>query len=419
MQLILPVGSERKGKVAVFTLKKQVTFIVMVLFFTTGMIGYLFFSQSIKPIYALNKNPVHSGAMSAFASDWPMYQGDLARSGFNAAETTITPANASQLKLHWKQTAAGSISSQVATANGLLYWGSWDGIEHATNLSGVDVWTANLGQTTSANCNPPTVGVASTAAVATVAINGVPTSVVFVGGGNSIFYALDANTGTEIWHTSLGTPPANFLWSSPLVYNASVYEGISSFGDCPLVRGAIVKMDAATGLIQNTFFTMPAGCLGGSVWSSPTIDTTDGMLYIATGNAKRCTQTGQKFLSIIKVNASDLSLNRFWQLPPADRYNENDFGATPALFTATIAGISRTMVGVLNENSKYYAFDRANLSQGPLWETQVGNLGSAINISSSVWDGTNLYVASVATTINGTSCVGSVNALNPANGAFI
>jgi outer membrane protein assembly factor BamB len=402
-----------------FNVKKWVLFIVIALLLTTGLMSYLLISQGVKPIYASGKNAIHPQVLGASAGDWPTYQGDLGRSGFNAAETTITQANASQLKLHWTNTASGSISSQVAAVNGLLYWGSWDGIEHATNLSGMDVWTANLGQTIDSACNPPTVGVASTAAVATVTINGVPTSVVFVGGGNSTFYALDANSGIEIWHTSLGTPPANFLWSSPVVYNGSVYEGISSFGDCPLVRGAVVKMDASTGTNQNTFFTMPVGCLGASVWSSPTIDTTDGALYIATGNAKRCTQTGQMFLSMIKLNASDLSLIQFWQLPPADRFKDNDFGATPTLFTATIGGVSHNMVGVLNKNSKYYAFDRTTISQGPVWETQIANLGSATNISSSAWDGTTLYVASVATTINGTSCVGSVNALNPANGAFI
>ena len=77
------------------------------------------------------------------------------------------------------------------------------------------------------------------------------------------------------------------------------------------------------------------------------------------------------------------------------------------------------MVGVLNKNSKYYAFDRTTISQGPVWETQLGNLGSAHNISSSAWDGKTLYAASDATTINGTSCLGSVSALNPADGSFI
>lgn len=172
------------------TSMKRVALVVVVLAFITGIAGYALISQEISRIYASNADQSPLGGAST--GDWPMYQGNLGRSGFNAAETTITPSNASQLKLHWKHTARGSISSQVAVANGMLYWGSWDGIEHASDLSGTDVWTANLGQTSDTACNPPTVGVASTAAVATVPINGTPTSVVFVGGGNSIFYALNA-----------------------------------------------------------------------------------------------------------------------------------------------------------------------------------------------------------------------------------
>jgi len=397
---------------------KRFSFVVMVLVFIVGILGYLLINQAFGRTYAFEKNAGQQG-IGTSTGDWPLYQGDSGRSGYNSAETIITPANASKLKVHWKHLAGGGISSQVAAANGMLYWGSWDGIEHGTNLSGTDVWTTNLGQTTDTSCNPPTVGVASTAAVATVPINGTPTSVVFVGGGNSKFYALGASNGTPLWQTSLGTPPAYFLWSSPVVYNGNVYEGVSSFGDCPLVRGAIVMMNASTGVIQHTFYTMPNACLGASVWASPTIDTAAGALYIVTGNAKRCSQAGQLFYSIVKLNASNLSLVQSWQLPPADRFTDDDFGATPSLFTATIGGVNHNMVGVLNKNGKYYAFDRTNISQGPIWEAQVGNLGSAHNIASSAWDGTKLYVAGQTTTINGKSCTGSVNALNPADGTFI
>ena len=396
-------------------LQDRVLLIGAVLAFLIGIGTYSFISEHIS--YALDN--ARAASNTASPGDWPMYQYDPGRSGFNAAETTITPANASKLKLHWTNTAGGSATSQVAAVNGTLYWGSWDGIEHATNLSGTDIWKANLGQTTDSACNPPTVGVASTAAVATVTIAGTATSVVFVGGGNSVFYALNASTGAILWQTPLGTPPSYFLWSSPIVYNGSVYEGVSSFGDCPLIRGEIVKMDASTGTIQNTFYTMPSGCLGASVWSSPAIDSATGIVYISTGNAKSCSKAGQYFFSVVALHASDLSLVQFWQIPPSDRFGDDDFGATPTLFTATIGGVLHDMVGVLNKNGKYYAFNRATLSSGPVWETQVGTTGAAHNISSSTFDGTNLYIASDKTTIGGVSCMGSVNAVKPANGNFV
>src|SRR5690348_15380345 len=84
--------------------------------------------------------------------DWTMFQGDLGHSGFNKTETLLNTQTAPQLKLQWTHHAGGSISSQVVEANGLLYWGSWDGLEHASNpANGTDVWTSNVGTTTPTN----------------------------------------------------------------------------------------------------------------------------------------------------------------------------------------------------------------------------------------------------------------------------
>ena len=98
--------------------------------------------------------------------------------------------------------------------------------------------------------------------VATIKVNGTATRAVFVGGGDGNFYALNASNGRVIWQTRLGTPPGYFLWSSPVLYRGSIYEGVASFGDCPLIRGGVVRMDTATGKVQNRFYTAPRGCTG-------------------------------------------------------------------------------------------------------------------------------------------------------------
>ena len=119
-----------------------------------------------------------------------------------SSETVINASSAPNLKLQWTHTAGGGISTQPVEANSLVYWGSWDGYEHATNLSDGFVWANYLGQTTDNSCTPVTVGVASTATIATVSINGVSTSVDFVGGGDANFYALNARPAK-----SSGKPP--------------------------------------------------------------------------------------------------------------------------------------------------------------------------------------------------------------------
>jgi outer membrane protein assembly factor BamB len=162
----------------------------------------------------------------ATAGDWPTYLENAQRSGFNSAETIININSAPNLKMHWKYQAGGYISVnyisvQPIEAHGMIYWGSWDGNEHATNKNGTQVWQTGLGYTYSKQCNN-LVGIASTATVNTVSIGGTSTPVVFVGGGNASFYALNAYTGAIIWHTPLGTSPANFIWSSPVYRIRSV-----------------------------------------------------------------------------------------------------------------------------------------------------------------------------------------------------
>ncbi len=100
-----------------------------------------------------------------------------------------------------------------------------------------------------------------------------------------------------------------------------------------------------------------------------------------------------------------------------------DFGSTPTLFTAVINGVTRNLVGVVDKNGIYYAFDRTDLGAGPLWEDQVAVGGESPDdgdgsISPSSWDGKTLYVAAGRTSINGVACTSTVSAINPATGGF-
>jgi polyvinyl alcohol dehydrogenase (cytochrome) len=365
-------------------------------------------------------------AYAGSGPDWPTYQNEIGRSGDNSAETTISPTTAPNLKLHWMHSAAGSISTQPVVANNLVYWGSWDnGTEHTTNFSNARIWTYNTGVTTDNSCIPTTAGIASTTTVATVPINGTSTSVAFFGGGTATMYALNALTGKLIWSTNLGSSPSHFIWSSPAVYNGSVYIGVSSFGDCPLVAGQVVQLNASTGAIQHIFNTVPSGCVGAGVWGSPTIDPAgnggQGAVYITTGNNGNCSSSEPYAYAIVELSAANIStVIGSWSVPSSQQVSDSDFGATPTLFTAN----GQNMVGGVNKNGIFYAFKRDALGSGPVWQTRVGNGGDCPqcgtgNISPAAWDGTTLYEGSGNITINGKACKGSVDAINPANGSFI
>ena len=368
--------------------------------------------------------------VSASASGYtPTYLGDNARSNYNGQETVINPTSAPNLKLHWSYQAGGYISTNYITdqpveANGLIYWGSWDGNEHATDLNGKQVWQQGLGYTYSQQCNSLT-GIASTATVASVMINGKLTSIVFVGGGNGNFYALNAANGSIVWQTLLGQPPSNFIWTSPAVYNGHVYIGISSFGDCPLTPGKLFELNASTGAFQRTFNVVPPGCTGGGIWGSPTIDASTGLLYVATGNGDTCSSGTPLADALLALHMPSLSLAGSWQVPASQQVLGDDYGSTPTLFRATIGGTAYRMVGIVNANGTYYAFSRAAISSGPLWSIQIAGIGGRCgpicgdgSISPSAWDGKNLYVAGGQATIRGQSCKGSLSALNPSTGAI-
>jgi outer membrane protein assembly factor BamB len=199
-----------------------------------------------------------------------------------------------------------------------------------------------------------------------------------------------------------------------------VYIGVSSFGDCPLVQGQLVQLNAATGAIQHKFNVVPNGCTGGGVSGSPTIDQT-GNLYFATGNSGSCGSSESNAPAVVELKASDLSFVRHWQVPSSERVTDSDFVNTPTLFTGSGG---TPMVGVANKNGKFYALNRTAFNNGPVWKAQIANGGECPqcgngSISPAAWDGTTLYAAGGNVSINGSSCKGSVDALNPATGAFI
>src|SRR5262249_26058555 len=130
----------------------------------------------------------YAAASAAAADSWPMYMHDNQRTGASA-DTTLSPSNAAQLDKRWSYQTGGMIASQPVVANGVVYVGAWDGYEYALDATtGALLWKTFLGTTTaSPTCFPAQMGISSSAAVA----NGV----VYVGGGDTYWYALDAATG--------------------------------------------------------------------------------------------------------------------------------------------------------------------------------------------------------------------------------
>jgi outer membrane protein assembly factor BamB len=356
----------------------------------------------------------------AATGDWSNYLFDRNHSGFNRHETTITAANASTLAVDWSVTEGSRMFAQPVTGNGLVYWGTFDGFEHASDPGdGTPVWDTFLGTTSDpVHCRTDAAfGVTSTPALSTVTLAGVPTRVMFVGGGDAAVYALNALTGVVLWRTSLGTSPSHFVWDSPVVYKGNVYVGVSSLLDCPVVPGRMFKLSATTGAIKATLDVMPEGCTGGGIWGSPVVDATQNTLYVATGNPNEnlaCPQQVDLAPALLELRTSDLSVVGAWQVPEAEQIVDSDFGSTPNLFV-TAAG--DRMVGVANKNGMYYAFRRDALGDGPVWRDAVAD-GTVPMLSPAAVGYSSLLIASSHTTVKGVSCNGSLRGVDPATGAY-
>jgi outer membrane protein assembly factor BamB len=379
-----------------------------------------------------SSTPSYTGATSAAfnitsgtaSGSWTAYLAGIDRTGFASGENGFNPTSVQNLHQAWKATDNApnhGVFPQPVVSNGLVYWGSNDGFERATSTSGNLVWQTNLGRTSPPACtNPSDFGISSTPTITTDVPVGGATSVMYIGGGDSKLYALNAATGAVLWSYDVGGNPDTFLWDSPAVFGNSVYIGVASFGDCPLVQGQVLQINRVTGALQNTFNVVPNGCTGGGIWSSPTLDAAAGTIYFTTGTPSPDCPSTPGGPSMLELRASDLSLVGSWTIPVAQQTPDADFGATPTLFNGVIGGQSVPLVGAIDKNGIFYAFKRDALPSGPVWQTRIATGGGNPTTgqgdqASAAYDGTRLYVGGDITP----SCSGTVNALNPSTGAFI
>ena len=362
------------------------------------------------------------------SADWTGFLRDPGHSSYNAAATSITPSNIGSLQPVWRwvvpaapNTGSTTLLASPTVSDGVAYIGADDGYFYAVDEATQQVlWSAYLGLVTETTCRGP-LGIVATATVADDPATGDPT--VYVNAPDGYMYALDAATGTVVWQSVVHIPSATkndyFAWGSPLVVNGTVYVGISSNCDAPLVPAGLLAFSQSTGAQVAQWNSLPPGKIGASVWSTPA-QAADGRIIVATGNGYN--SSGQPLYddSVVALDPDTLSVLDSWQVPPAQQIPDSDFGGSPTMFTATIGGVSTPMVGICNKNGLYYAFQQDDLAAGPVWSTRITEPypgGAKECDSAAVWDGTRLVEGGGAqTTIGGTVYQGSVQALDPATG---
>lgn len=333
-----------------------------------------------------------------------------------SSDTTLTKNNINTVVKRWSFQTGGPIAASPTVVGGMVYVGSWDGYEYALDAStGAFKWKVFLGITTADPiCIPPQLGISSAATVRN--------NTVYVGGGDSYWYALNASNGQVLWKVFTGDNSAassHYNWSSPLIYNGYAYIGIASVGDCPLVQGQLLKVNLTTHLIEKTLNIVPDGQVGGGIWTSPSLDVATNRIFVATGTENRADQTYAQ--GLVAVDATSLQIVDFWKLPEADAVLDSDFGTSATLFTSSTG---TSLVASINKNGYAYAFNRNNLSAGPLWRQAVAVGGQCptcgqSSVSSGSFSGGKLFMGGGFAVIGNQGYPGSVNAFNPDNGSYL
>ncbi len=329
----------------------------------------LFIALVVGAFFFFNTGSSQPAAHSNIApGDWPAFMYDGARAGFNPTETRLSPDNAKDLKLLWKQKIGdGSpMAAQPIVFSGTLYVGSWDGFLYALNAAdGTLEWKKDLGRTTSKLCSPNTAGVSS---APHVTANGL-----YIGGGDDKLYALNPNTGDTLWTFKAGDNSEAgglYNWGSPYYYNGMVYYGVASFCDHPFVNGRMWAFDATTGQVEKEVHFIPDDQKGGGPWTSVTVDEDSGAWFVTTGSGDYYIPNAY---SIARLDPATLKVVDAWQIPIAVQVFDGDWGTTPTLFHDKDGHL---MVGAAAKNGFYYAFRADNIHAGPAWSVQIADGGS-------------------------------------------
>lgn len=198
--------------------------------------------------------------------------------------------------------------------------------------------------------------------------------------------AFNAKSGNILWQVPAGDPQkAEYITSAPIAWHNMVFAGMA-IGDFQTLRGRVRAWDAATGQLMWQFHTIPMGnepgagtwippssaqAGGGGQWTSYTLDTKRGELFVAVGNPAPDfmpqVRNGMNLYtdSVVVLDAATGQLKWWFQATAHDAY-DHDIGATPVLYT-TRGGAARMAVG--SKNGYVYGIDRT--THAPVFKTAV------------------------------------------------
>ncbi len=238
----------------------------------------------------------------AAGPEWNGWSPDLANSRFQPANAAgLRPDGVPQLKLKWAFGYPDGLSAygQPSIVSGRVFVGSDTGFVYSLDVAtGCVYWSYQAKG-----------AVRPAVSVARVEGHSGTKYAAYFGDAHANIYAVDAQTGQELWTTRVDDHFVARITAAPKVYAGRVYVPVSSSEEfsasdldypCCTGRGSLVALDADTGARVWKTYMVPEpkptrknsrgvqqySPSGGSIWNSPTIDTERSAIYMGTGDGQ-------------------------------------------------------------------------------------------------------------------------------------
>jgi polyvinyl alcohol dehydrogenase (cytochrome) len=396
-------------------------------------------------VVAMSGSAAAAGTSSPPPNGWSLGGHDLSNTRSNPDQTGLSVSNAGRLTTKWTFTTHGDVSATPTVRDGYVYFPDWGGYLYKVNAkTGQQVWAKKLSDY---GYNSSSDLVSRTAP----AVSGNMLYLGDQGGGGAApqagrVLAVNKNTGNLVWSTVINSNQFTIITQAPVVYKGVVYVGAASAEEnaaafipgyvCCTFRGSFSAIDAATGQVLWTTYTVPEAqpgadgqYSGGAVWgSTPAIDPQTNTVYVTTGNnysvpasAKTCQDNGGTPAECLSPNDhvdSIMALDRTtgaikwatgvqgfddWIVscipgvapnpcPTATPGPDYDFGSGANLFTVGSGKNARKLVGAGAKSGIYWAMDAK--TGEIVWSNEAGPGSTLGGIEwGTATDGKRIYIA--------------------------
>jgi polyvinyl alcohol dehydrogenase (cytochrome) len=315
---------------------------------------------------------------------WRLIGYDEASTYFNREETKLTKQNAAQLQLAWQADMGGNVYGAPLQVGDRIYASGAKDVRAFEAASGKELWRAPIQSSGSLAYG---------------------SDAVFINNSQLGVVALQASDGARLWTKQVDAQHVDAS-SSPVVWGDRVFIGASN-GGAELTGGAfhgfVAALDRATGANVWTAYTVGKNASGAGVFSSVSLDPTEGRVYATTANnyTLPATDTSDAFLAFDIATGELVWKNQrvqgdVFETFESGSWTDSDFAANPVLYEAMVEGQPTKLVAAGNKSSEgaMHALRRADGSL--LWTRKLGE-GSADGsrglFASTTWSGKHLLVA--------------------------